>query len=164
MNRVGAAILQQAIEKYRFIADRKDASNNRGRGFDDGLIDLFDLPVSKLFGKPCRGFGSLGENDDAAYGTVEPMHDADKRVAWFAFAPPAMLGGNFSQAGVARLVGLDEDASRLVDHQQVVVFIEDFERTAHKPAFFPCSAPTFQAVVSRWTSSTRRSIAKGFRK
>lgn len=97
----------------------------RGLVLDHGVVDLAAVALLEDFVHAREGLAGLGEEDDAADGTVEAMDDTTEDIARLAVALLEESLDFVGHAGVASLVALDNLAGALVDGDEVVVFVED---------------------------------------
>lgn len=97
-----------------------------GSVLGDGPIDLAYLLLREHLVEACEGFAGASEEDDTADGAVYAVNDAHEDVAGLGIFLLDVLLDIVEECAVARLIGLDDFASLLVDGDYVVVFVEDF--------------------------------------
>lgn len=102
---------------------------------DDGPIGLLHFTVAKHVVEPCQRLAGLGKQHDAANRTIQTMRHADKDVPGFAILLLDPFLQHFRERLVARLVALDDLTARLVDGNDVIVFVDNF----HDYMFMPPS-------------------------
>lgn len=95
-----------------------------GRILDDSPVTLAKVTLLDHLCHAAQRLGSLGEQDNAADWTVEPMYDTTEDIARLAVALFDIGLHKVSKRHVAGLVALRNLAWELVERQQVVVFVE----------------------------------------
>ena len=96
----------------------------RGKVFDYGMVDFATVALLEDFVHAREGLAGLGEEDDAADRTVEPMDDAAEDIAGLLVADLEEGFDLVGQAWVAGLVGLDYLPGELVEREKMVVFVD----------------------------------------
>ena len=120
---VGAAVAQHPVAQFPF--------ERVGPLFRDGPVGFADFARTDHFIEPHQRLRGLGEEHCAAHGTVDAVHDAEKHLAGFRVAAFDVGLDLVFEGALARRIGLYEVAAALVDHQQVVVFVENIVGREH---------------------------------
>ena len=89
------------------------------------MVGLFHFRLLEHGVQSCQCLGGSGEDDDAADGSVEPVHHAEEDVARFGIFFLDILFHSFAQRLVAGFVALHDFACGFVDNDQVIVFVEN---------------------------------------
>lgn len=93
---------------------------------NDGEVFFLDCPALEDSSQFTGGFRGLGDEHDPAGFAVEPVDKAWRDIR------SEMRAHATDQAGVAVGLGrMTNQARRLVDHQQVGVFVQDVEQAIH---------------------------------
>ena len=88
-------------------------------------VSLVDIPFPEHGAEPFQSLGGLGKEADAAHGPVQPVRDAYEDLPGFAVPGRNKSFEGFGKGFIPGLVTLDDLAGPLVEHQQVIVFVED---------------------------------------
>ena len=94
-------------------------------------VYLTDTPFADHFVEPREGLRGLGEEHRAAHRTVDPVHHAEEHLAGLRIAAFDKGFDLVFEGTSARRVGLHQVSAVFVDHQQVVVFVENIFRCKH---------------------------------
>jgi len=101
---------------------------------DDGFVDFFDFTPGELSGESQVGGVVFGDDEATAGFFVEPMDNSGPRdPANATKAARAMMEQRIDQGvfGVARR-RMDDQPGRFVQGQEVVIFVEDFQRNVFR--------------------------------
>ena len=100
---------------------------------DKRNVDFFDSSSAKRFGELCVGEVVFGDDNEAGRSLVQPVHDSRTE-------PINVLRSTAGESLTASEQGIDERSAgipcssvdahscRFVDHENVVVFVGDFQR------------------------------------
>ena len=96
---------------------------------DEGEIDLFDVAVSELMGERVVGLVGFGDDEDAAGEAVEAMDDARAERSLDLRELREVMEQGVDEGSVMDTgSSMDGHAGRLVDDDDVGVFVDDVER------------------------------------
>ena len=97
---------------------------------DHGEVSAFDPARGELPDQPLVGALGLGGDHQAAGVLVQAVHDARPALAADAGQPRAAVGEERVDQGPVRVAGrrVDDQAGRLVEHDQLRVLVEDMQR------------------------------------
>ena len=124
-------------------------------------IGFVDFTIAKHLVHAGQRLGGLGEDDEAAYGAVEAVDHPEENVARLGVGLFEPLLDGFDKRLVAGLVALDDFAGRLVDDDDVVVFVDYFHLT--KFYMLPPAADRRRRPKARpkaASEGTRREVTK----
>ena len=82
-----------------------------------GPVSLVDLSVAEESVQALQGLGGLGQDHDAAYGTVQAVGNAHEHLPGLAVPPGDEGLEGLGEGFVAGLVALDDFSGALVQHQ-----------------------------------------------
>jgi hypothetical protein len=114
---IRAAVLHEPIDEQAFPCGHA--------AFDEGFVNFLHSALSELFGQSPRGFARPREQNDPRHGSIEPMDNSHKHISRLVIALAKVLAREIDQRHVSAAIADGQKASRLVDGQAVIVFVED---------------------------------------
>ncbi len=102
------------------------AGDGVGPPGSNGPIGLPDFSLCKKAVHSCEGLASAGEDSHPTHRPVEPVNNTEKHIARLAVSVFDVSLDHIAQGRIASLISMNQDASRLVHGNKMVIFVNDF--------------------------------------